>query len=120
MKEAMNINNAEVRGSSASIDNPLTELLRSGARALIQQAVESELQAFLGNYANVADIRGRQTIMRNGYLPEREILTSIGDVAFKIPKVRDRSGGGVKFNSSLVPPYVRKARRVEAALPWLY
>jgi putative transposase len=103
-----------------TINDPLTELLRSGARALIQQAVEAELQAFLGDYAKVTDLRGRQTVVRNGYLPEREIVTGLGNVAVKVPKVRDRSGGGIKFNSSLVPPYVRKAKRVEAALPWLY
>jgi putative transposase len=103
-----------------TINDPLTELLRSGARALIQQAIEAELQAFLGDYAKVTDLRGRQTVVRNGYLPEREIVTGVGPVAVKIPKVRDRSGGGIKFNSALVPPYVRKAKRVEAALPWLY
>jgi putative transposase len=103
-----------------TINDPLTELLRSGARALIQQAIEAELQAFLGDYAKVTDLRGRQTVVRNGYLPEREIVTGVGNVAVKIPKVRDRSGGGIKFNSALVPPYVRKAKRVEAALPWLY
>jgi len=103
-----------------TINDPLTDLLRNGARALIQQAIEAELQAFLGDYAKVTDLRGRQTVVRNGYLPEREIVTGAGPVAVKIPKVRDRSGGGIKFNSSLVPPYVRKAKRVEAALPWLY
>lgn len=103
-----------------AINDPLTDLLRSGARALIQQAIEAELQAFLGDYAKITDLRGRQSVVRNGYLPEREIVTGVGPVAVKVPKVRDRSGGGIKFNSSLVPPYVRKAKRVEAALPWLY
>ncbi|MBS3955703.1 MAG: transposase [Methylomicrobium sp.] len=95
----------------------MTDLLRRGAKALIQQAVEAELQAFLAEYAKVTDLRGRQTVVRNGYLPEREIVTGVGSVAVKVPKVRDRSGGGIKFNSALVPPYVRKANlRVEAAL----
>jgi len=58
--------------------------------------------------------------VRNGYLPEREIVTAIGPVPVQVPKVRDRSGSGVKFNSSLVPPYVRRSPRVSAALPWLY
>lgn len=107
-------------GSASAINDPLTDLLRTGARALIQQAVEAELQAFLSGYAKVTDIKGRQIVVRNGYLPEREIVTGMGNVTVKIPKVRDRSGGGIKFNSSLVPPYVRKAKRVEAALPWLY
>jgi putative transposase len=116
----MNQDNAKEWGSASAINDPLTDLLKRGARALIQQAVEAELQAFLGEYAKVTDLRGRQTVVRNGYLPEREIVTGVGNVAVKIPKVRDRSGGGIKFNSSLVPPYVRKAKRVEAALPWLY
>jgi putative transposase len=59
-------------------------------------------------------------VVRNGYLPERDLLTGLGPVPVRIPKVRDRSGSGIKFNSALVPPYVRKAQRVEAALPWLY
>ncbi len=58
--------------------------------------------------------------MRNGYLPEREILTAVGPVPVRVPKVRDRSSSGVVFRSSLVPPYVRKSRSVAAALPWLY
>lgn len=116
----MNKDNAKQWDSASAITDPLTDLLKTGARVLIQQAVEAELQAFLGEYAKVTDLQGRQTVVRNGYLPEREIVTGVGNVMVKIPKVRDRSGGGIKFNSSLVPPYVRKAKRVEAALPWLY
>jgi len=116
----MNKDNAKDWECAGFIKDDLTDLLRSGARALIQQAVEAEFQAFLGDYRNVTDLKGRQTVVRNGYLPERDIVTGVGNVAVKIPKVRDRSGGGIKFNSSLVPPYVRKAKRVEAALPWLY
>ena len=116
----MNKDNAKDWNNASAINDPLTDLLKTGARALIQQAVEAELHTFMSEYAKVTDLRGRQTVVRNGYLPEREIVTGVGTVAVKIPKVRDRSGSGVKFNSSLVPPYVRKAKRVEAALPWLY
>ena len=105
---------------SGAINDSLTELLRWGARGLIEQAVETELQLLLDQYANVTDLAGRQAIVRNGYLPERDILTGLGPVTVRMPKVRDRSQSGVKFNSSVVPPYVRKAQRVEAALPWLY
>lgn len=69
---------------------------------------------------NVTDLSGRKAVVRNGFLPAREVLTALGPVAVRVPKVRDRSGSGVKFNSAIVPPYVRKARRVEVALPWLY
>jgi transposase-like protein len=87
---------------------------------LIEKAVEAELQLLLDQYDNVTDLGGRKLVVRNGYLPEREVLTALGPVPVRVPKVRDRSGSGVKFNSALVPPYVRKAKRVEAALPWLY
>jgi putative transposase len=116
----MSKDNAKEWDSARALNDPLTDLLKMGAKALIQQAVEAELQVFLGAYTKVTDLRGRQTVVRNGYLPEREIVTGVGNVAVKIPKVRDRSGGKIKFNSSLVPPYVRKAKRVESALPWLY
>ena len=59
-------------------------------------------------------------VVRNGYQPERNILTAVGPVAVRVPKVRDRSKSGIKFNSQLVPPYVRKTPRISAALPWLY
>jgi putative transposase len=59
-------------------------------------------------------------VVRNGYLPERDVLTAAGPISVKVPKVRDRSGSGVKFNSVIVPPYVRKSPRVNIALPWLY
>lgn len=103
-----------------AIADPLTELLRQGAKRLIQQAIESELEDLLTRYAEQRDAQGRLQVVRNGYLPEREILTGVGPVPVKVPKVRSRSGEPVVFRSSLVPPYVRKARRVEAALPWLY
>jgi transposase-like protein len=98
----------------------LETMMRHGAREMIQQVVESELAAMLEQFSNVKTLEGRRAIVRNGYLPGRNILTAAGPVAVKVPKVRDRSGGGVKFNSALVPPYVRKSPRVSAALPWLY
>ena len=116
----MSEDSARWLGTPGSIQDSLTELLRQGARGLIEQAVEAELQGLLDRYENVIDLAGRQAVVRNGHLPEREILTGLGPVSVRIPKVRDRSGSGIKFNSALVPPYVRKARRVEAALPWLY
>ena len=103
-----------------TIEDPLTELLRGGARQLIEQAIEAELAELLGRYAGRVDDQGRRAVVRNGYLPERVILTGVGPVSVKVPKVRSRTGEAVVFRSALVPPYVRKARRVEAALPWLY
>lgn len=98
----------------------LDDLVRRGARQVIEQAIEAELAQLLERYENVKMLHGKRTVVRNGYLPEREILTGAGPVAVKVPKVRDRSGSGVKFNSLIVPPYVRKSPRVSKALPWLY
>jgi len=116
----MNKDNAKGIDAPGLISDSLTELLRQGARGLIEKAVETELQFFLSQYANVTDLRGRKTVVRNGYLPERKVLIGLGPVDVRVPKVLDRSGGGIKFNSAIVLPYVRKAKRVEAPLPWLY
>jgi len=101
-------------------EDPLTELLRSGARKLIAEAVEAELQDFLIQFAELRDQQGRRQVVRNGYLPEREIQTGIGGIKVEVPKVRDKSSRGIKFNSNLIPPYLRKTKSVEDLLPWLY
>ena len=104
----------------ANPHDPLTELLRLGARELIAQAVEAELQALLDIHVQRRLPDGRQAVVRNGYLPERTIQTGIGDVDIKVPKVRDRSGSGIHFTSALLPPYLKRTGSVEALLPWLY
>jgi len=95
----------------------LDDLVRQGAREVIQQAIEAELWVLLERLANVKTLHGQRAVVRNGYLPQREVLTGAGPIPVKVPKVRDRSGSSVKFNSSIVPPYVRKSPRVSAALP---
>jgi transposase-like protein len=104
----------------AEIGLGLEDLIRRGARDVIQQAVEAELAQLLEHYENVKTLAGQRAVVRNGYLPKREVLTAVGPVPVQVPKVRDRSGSGVKFNSALLPPYVRRSARVSAALPWLY
>ena len=98
----------------------LDDLVRRGARQVIQQAIETELAELLVSCANVRTLQGKQAVVRNGYLPQRELLTGAGPIPLKVPKVRDRSRSGIKFNSNIVPPYIRKSPRVSAALPWLY
>ena len=102
------------------IEDPLTALLQTGAKRLIQQAIEAELAELLAQYADQVDEQGRRTVVRNGYLPERAIVTGIGPVPVKVPKVRSRTGEAVVFRSALVPPYVRRTKTLDAALPWLY
>jgi putative transposase len=100
--------------------DPLTTLLRTGARTLIQRAAEAELVEFMSRFEGRRLEDGRAAVVRNGYQPERAIQTGIGPVTVKIPKVRAKCGEPVTFRSALVPPYVRKTRSPEATLPWLY
>ncbi|TXF10006.1 IS256 family transposase [Pelomicrobium methylotrophicum] len=116
----MNKDTSKTSGSANEMGFSLEELIRRGARELIQKAIEVEVQELLAEYGNVKMLGGRRAVVRNGYLPERQVLTAVGPVKVRVPKVRDRSGTGVKFNSRLVPPFVRRSQRMSAALPWLY
>ena len=109
----------ELEGREAGID-PLSELLLIGAQKLIFQAVQAELTECLEGHADRRTEDGHAGVVRNGYLPERELQTALGPVTVKIPKVRAKTGEPVTFQSALVPPYVRKTKSLEAALPWLY
>lgn len=113
-------NIVEFAGRAESTDDPLTDLLRQGARELIQQAVEAELAEYIQSFQGRRLEDGRAAVARNGYQPERDIQTGIGPVTVKVPKIRSKDGDPVTFHSALVPPYVRKTRSLEAAIPWLY
>lgn len=106
-------------GVPLPVADALTEVLRRGARELLQQAVEAEVAVMLEDCEALKDEGGRQRVVRNGYLPERKIQTGIGEVPVRAPRVRDRAGE-LKFSSSLLPPYLRRTRSVEELLPWLY
>ena len=98
----------------------LTEVLREGARKMLAQAIETEVEVFLCEHCALQDGMGRRQVVRNGYLPERTIQSGIGDIAVKAPRVRDRSGSGIRFTSQILPPYLRRTRSIEELLPWLY
>jgi transposase-like protein len=112
-------NVVELKGRD-TLSDPISELLIAGARQLIAQAVEAEFQELLNEYSGQRTDDGKAAVVRNGYLPERELQTGLGPVTVKIPKIRSKTGKPVTFCSALVPPYVRKTRSLEAALPWLY
>ncbi|MDD9180751.1 MULTISPECIES: IS256 family transposase [Aliivibrio] len=113
----MNENNNII--SMDTPENPLQELLKKGAQQLLAQAIEAELAILLGKYENET-INGLKRVVRNGYQPERNIQTGLGDIEVKVPKVRDRKNEGIKFNSSLVPPYLKRTKNIEELIPWLY
>ena len=106
-------------GLPLSVEDALTEVLRRGAKELLQQAVEVEVAEAIAQFAELKDEQGRRRVVRNGYLPERSIQTGIGEVAVRAPRVRDRAGE-LKFSSRLLPPYLRRTRSLDELLPWLY
>lgn len=114
------------KGNVTELKNPvlndaLTELLRSSARQIITQAVEAELEIFVNEFKQEF-VNGKPRIVRNGYLPAREILTGIGKVIVRVPRIRDRETGQEKINfkSSFIPPYMRRTATIDEVLPLLY
>src|SRR5271154_1082599 len=108
-----------------TLSDPLTEVLRSGARALLAQAVATEVAGFLEGHADKLTDDGRQRLVRHGHLPEREIATGIGTVAVRQPRVRDRqagpgSGERIRFAPTILPPYARWTKSLEVLIPILY
>ena len=100
----------------------LTDVLREGARKMLATAIESEVRAFVESRQHLVDGNGHRLVVRNGHLPERTIQTPLGDVPIKQPRVRDRRPPGQRevFQSSILPPYLRKTKAIEELLPWLY
>jgi transposase-like protein len=109
-------------GPSAPVDDPLTDILRRGARTLLAQAVEAEVAAYVEARAHLKDEAGRRQVVRNGHLPERTILTGVGPVEVQQPRVRDRRPAEQResFSSAILPPYLRKTKSLEDLVPWLY
>ena len=106
-----------------TFSDPLTEVLRNGARALLAQAVEAEVAALLSCHAGKRTDDGRARLVRHGHLPERAIMTGIGAVAVRCPRVRDRVGEGaerIRFSSAILPPYARRSKSLEVLIPILY
>jgi putative transposase len=107
-----------------AIDDPLTAVLRSGARRLLAQAIESEAATFLALMADRQLEDGRARFVRHGHGPARTVQTGIGPVAVQRVKVRDRGPAGtgerVRFTSAILPRWCRRTRSIDALLPVLY
>lgn len=106
------------------IDDPLTEVLRAGARQLLAQAIEAEVEVFLAGVKDEKLADGRDRVVRHGHGPERMIQTGIGPVAVQRVKVRDRAevpaSEKIRFSSALLPKWARRTRSLDALLPILY
>jgi putative transposase len=108
-----------------AFEDLLTQVLRDGARTLLAQAVEAEVAEFIAKHADLKIEDGRARVVRHGHLPEREVMTGIGPVAVRQPRVRDRGVGAddadrIRFTPSILPPYARRSRSLEALIPILY
>jgi putative transposase len=100
----------------------MTEILRAGAQRLLAETIQQEVEDWLSQRAHLRDEQGRHQVVRNGYLPTREIITGVGRVEVQQPRVRDRRSvdQAEPFNSKILPPYLRKTKSIEELIPWLY
>jgi transposase-like protein len=108
-----------------TFNDQLTAVLRDGAKALLAKAVEAEVAEFLAKHADHKTEQGHQRVVRHGHLPEREVMTGIGPVTVRQPRVRDREAcacdpGRIRFSPSILPPYMRRSKSIETLLPILY
>ena len=93
----------------------LEEIVREGARKMLHQAIENEVEEFIKQCSNSKDKNGHMTVKRNGYLPEREIQTGVGPIKVKKPRVK-----GEQFTSAILPKYMRRAPSIDTLIPALY
>ncbi len=97
----------------------LDEIVRQGARRMLQEALEHEVAEYLAMMAGKKDGNSRQQIVRNGFLPQRELITGVGPLGIRKPRVRDREGK-TRFSSQILPPFMRRMPSVDVLIPVLY
>jgi len=103
--------------------SPLDEIVREGARRMLQAAIDNEVDAFIAQHAERRDEQGRRQVVKNGSLPKREILTGAGAIPVTQGRVRDNNpdpNGRVTFSPGILPSYLRKTTAIEELIPWLY
>ena len=101
------------------VESALEGVLREGARQMLQAAVENEVAEYVQRHGAVVDEQGHRMVVRNGHLPERELVTGIGPVKVSQPRVHDRRAGE-KFTSQILPPFMRRVPSIDALIPCLY
>ena len=100
----------------------LSELLRQGAQRMLSHAIEAEVADWIEQHASLKDDDEHRLVVRNGFLPTRKISTGVGLVEVTQPRVHDRRppDQADRFNSKILPPYLRKTKSLEELIPWLY
>lgn len=102
------------------VNDSLSDFLKESAQKMLKVAVEAEVNEFLVPYNTMCLSNGSKRVVRNGYLPEREIQTGIGNIKVSVPRVRDRNNNEISFSSNLIPQYMRRTKTIDVLLPLLY
>ena len=97
----------------------IEEVLSEGARRMLQTAIENEVAEYIEAHENIRDENGHRRVVRNGHLPQRELITGIGPIKVRQPRVNDKREGG-KFTSKILPPFMRRVPSIDALIPCLY
>jgi len=113
------IGNADSNQENNEVKLALEEVLRVGARKMLEAMINNEVAEFIDNHRNIVDDQGHRIVVRNGYMPERELITGIGRIKVCQPRVRNRQPG-YKFTSRILPPFMRRVPSVDALIPCLY
>ncbi len=112
-------------GRKDSSPSLIDEIVREGARRMLAEALQAEVDAYIARFASERDEQGRRVLIRNGYHQSREVLTSAGAVEVTVPRVNDKradpaTGERMRFSSAILPPWVRKTPKITEVLPLLY
>jgi putative transposase len=102
----------------------MDQLLREGARRMLQSAIECEVREYIEANQDQLDEHGRRLVVRNGRHPPRELQTPLGPIPIQQPRINDKRidehGERIRFTSKVLPPYLRKTKSIEQLVPWLY
>jgi transposase-like protein len=105
-------------------EDVITEICRNGARKMLAAALQAEVADYIDRFKHTVDENGRRMVVRNGFAKERSVVTGVGEISVRQPRVNDRrvdsNGDRIKFTSKILPPYLRKAKTIEEFIPWLY
>jgi putative transposase len=115
----MSVDNTSSLESHVLGKSSLSEILKMGAKRLLMQAVEAEVEVYISQNQFQRDEKGRKLVVRNGFSQERTIQTGLGPFEISMPRINDRRPGE-KFSSRILPPYLRKTKEIEELIPWLY
>ena len=128
MKQSETILSGSQAGKVQAIDarerSPLDELLREGARQMLLLAIDAEVADYIDQHRQEVDEQGHQRVVRNGHGQERTVVTPVGPLRVRAPRVNDlrvdEEGERCRFSSKILPPYLRRTKSVEELIPWLY